>query len=108
LPRCVAHSKRTGLPCTQWAIRGGTVCRMHGGWAPQVRRKARERIAELRDLSGEKYKLQLERDEVPPGTTMAAVRDYTKTLMEMDHAEVAAESGSAVDDFLAWLKKSDA
>lgn len=29
-PRCTAHSKRTGKPCKSPAVRGWTVCRMHG------------------------------------------------------------------------------
>ena len=29
-PRCTAHSKRTGQPCKAPAVRGWTVCRMHG------------------------------------------------------------------------------
>jgi hypothetical protein len=29
-PRCKAHSKRTGLPCGSPAVRGWSVCRMHG------------------------------------------------------------------------------
>lgn len=29
-PRCAAHSKRTGLPCRNPAVRGWAVCRMHG------------------------------------------------------------------------------
>jgi len=35
-PRCTARSKRTGLPCRGPAVRGWTVCRMHGarGGAP--------------------------------------------------------------------------
>ena len=35
-PRCTANSKRTGLPCKNPAVRGWTVCRMHGarGGAP--------------------------------------------------------------------------
>lgn len=28
--RCNAHSKRTGLPCKNPAVRGWNVCRMHG------------------------------------------------------------------------------
>ena len=42
--RCTAKSKRTGKPCTRWAIKGGTVCIMHGGKAPQVKAKAAERL----------------------------------------------------------------
>ncbi len=36
-PRCTAHSKRTGEPCRAPAVRGWTVCRMHGarGGAPR-------------------------------------------------------------------------
>jgi len=29
-PRCTAKSKRTGKPCRAPAVRGWTVCRMHG------------------------------------------------------------------------------
>jgi hypothetical protein len=29
-PRCTARSKRTGKPCKSPAVRGWTVCRMHG------------------------------------------------------------------------------
>ncbi|SLN17272.1 hypothetical protein ROA7450_00545 [Roseovarius albus] len=29
-PRCTARCKRTGLPCKNPAVRGWTVCRMHG------------------------------------------------------------------------------
>lgn len=29
-PRCTAKSKRSGLPCRNPAVRGWTVCRMHG------------------------------------------------------------------------------
>lgn len=42
--RCVAH-KKSGEQCRRWAIRGGVVCRYHGGSAPQVIAKARENMA---------------------------------------------------------------
>lgn len=29
-PRCAARSKRSGLPCRNPAVRGWSVCRMHG------------------------------------------------------------------------------
>lgn len=45
--RCSAHRKN-GEPCRAWAINGGRVCRMHGGAAPQVRRKAGERLVMAR------------------------------------------------------------
>src|SRR5689334_10410024 len=46
---CNATSKTTGAPCKFVAIPGGTVCRYHGGMAPQVQRKAAERLAALVD-----------------------------------------------------------
>jgi len=38
--RCSAQSKRTGLPCRSPAVKGWTVCRMHGarGGAPDGKR----------------------------------------------------------------------
>ncbi len=44
-PRKCRATRRDGQRCGCWAIRGGYVCRVHGGAAPQVRRKAAERLA---------------------------------------------------------------
>lgn len=47
----VVCGKRTkaGTPCQKSPIRGGTVCRLHGGAAPQVKRAAKLRLLELVD-----------------------------------------------------------
>lgn len=51
-PRCSAHSKQTGKPCGNYAMRGATVCRLHGGKAKQVQKAAKKRLEEnkLRDM----------------------------------------------------------
>ena len=41
--RCSARRQRDGEPCGCYAIRGATVCRIHGGMAKQVLRKAKAR-----------------------------------------------------------------
>lgn len=43
-PRCSATSKRSGERCKASPVRGATVCNKHGGSAPQVKRKAAERV----------------------------------------------------------------
>ena len=45
---CTAH-RRDGLRCKGAPIRGATVCRLHGGSAPQVRDAARKRILAAAD-----------------------------------------------------------
>lgn len=42
--RCTARRQRDGKPCGRFAIRGGTVCRIHGGASPQAQRKAKQRL----------------------------------------------------------------
>jgi hypothetical protein len=44
--KCTAHSSSTGKPCGNRPALGATVCRWHGGAAPQVKAKAAERVAE--------------------------------------------------------------
>jgi hypothetical protein len=44
--RCSCTSKKTGERCTQWAMRGQTVCYWHGGSATQTRKAADRRIKE--------------------------------------------------------------
>lgn len=46
--QCTAKNRK-GNRCGGPAIPGGTVCRLHGGAAPQVRAKAQERLADLID-----------------------------------------------------------
>ena len=45
---CTARRKN-GQPCGAKAIRGGTVCRMHGGGAPQVKAAAAARLRAMVD-----------------------------------------------------------
>lgn len=47
--QCRANAKATGVQCKRGAIPGGTVCKKHGGGAPQVIAKAQERLADLID-----------------------------------------------------------
>lgn len=42
---CIARANRTGNQCRLSAIRGATVCRVHGGMAPQVQKVAAARVA---------------------------------------------------------------
>lgn len=63
--RCRAHSSRTGEPCRRQAIRGATVCRTHGGAAPQVQAKAKERLAALAPKAIRVMDNLLERDQFP-------------------------------------------
>ena len=44
-PQCTA-TKRNKERCGNKPVRGATVCRMHGGSAPQVKAKAAERVAQ--------------------------------------------------------------
>lgn len=46
--QCTAR-RSNGDPCSRRAISGGKVCYVHGGAAPQVKKAARERIAEMVD-----------------------------------------------------------
>jgi hypothetical protein len=43
--QCSAISKRSGKQCRGPAIDGATVCRLHGGSAPQVKKAAARRLA---------------------------------------------------------------
>ena len=50
MAQCTAKSSQSGERCKRAAIKGGKVCMMHGGKAPQVRNKAEARLALERAL----------------------------------------------------------
>lgn len=71
--RCTATVRSTGLQCKRAAIKGGNVCTSHGGAAPQVRKKARERLLDLLDPAiGQLAKL-LNREDVDDAVRLRAV-----------------------------------
>jgi len=68
--QCKAKSKGSGKRCKKAAIKGGAVCRSHGGAAPQVKRKAQERLAILVDPAIDRLEKVIKGD----GNVAAAVR----------------------------------
>jgi hypothetical protein len=104
MTQCSARAKSTGERCRCSAIRGGTVCHKHGGSAPQVKRKARERILLARNLACERLVEQLAANIVEPRETITATRDLSRTLNELDDHEAGSHSASVVDDWLATLR----
>lgn len=71
--RCTARSKQSGERCKRVPIPGGTVCRMHGGAAPQVQRSAWERLAALVDPAIDALQKALGSDDV--NAAVRAARD---------------------------------
>ena len=55
--KCTAVSRRTGNPCRSYAVKGTTVCRKHGGSAPQIKKAAKLNYA--RDIGQEKVRREV-------------------------------------------------
>lgn len=49
-PRLCSATAKHGKRCGAWAIRGGNVCRRHGGQYKNTRRKAQERLEFAKDM----------------------------------------------------------
>lgn len=96
--RCTARSKQSGDRCRQAPIVGGTVCRFHGGAAPQVQASARERIAALVDPAIDALQRALKHRDI--GAAVRAARDL------LDRAGYAAARaielrGATLEDIIA-------
>ncbi len=73
--RCKARRKNDKQPCGNPPMKGGTCCRMHGGSAPQVQRKAQERLLAAADtMAAELLKIATDK-KVPYPVRLAAIRD---------------------------------
>lgn len=64
MPKCTAHN-RQGQRCGKDALRGTTVCRLHGGAAPQVREAARLRLLQAADPAAAELVAQLKNRKLP-------------------------------------------
>lgn len=72
--KCHAHSSRTGKPCNNYAMAGCAVCKNHGGNAPQVKKKAKERLMELIDPALAALERNM-RASAPPAVQVQAARE---------------------------------
>ncbi len=106
-PRCKAKSKTSGRQCAQPPIPGGTVCRFHGGAAPQVKMAALARLEHYRDRAAERLCELIELADFP-STSLGAVKDLLdRTLGKPTEKVDVSVSGelSLVPDRLAAARK---
>jgi hypothetical protein len=76
------------VQCKQPPIPGGTVCRYHGGAAPQVRKAALERLMAYQDRALDRLFGLVEQQEYP-STAYQAVRDVLDRTMGKPGESVA-------------------
>jgi len=92
--RCSARSKQTGHRCGQPAIRGGTVCRFHGGAAPQVKEAAMERLRRLQAPAVDRIAKLIDQDQFPTVAYAASKDVLDRTLGRATEVVDVTHSGS--------------
>lgn len=99
---CTA-TRRDGQPCTNFARLASTVCRMHGGSAPQVVRAAQVRLLMASDRLMAQLLLIAEDKSEPTPVRLAAIRDA------LDRAGLGAKQQIEIDAKVeTWEHKADA
>lgn len=98
--KCTAH-KTDGTLCAAWAIKGASVCRVHGGSIPAVRAKAAQRVA---DAKAEKaMRLFAEPVDIDPANALLELVQWTAGEVRYWRAEVARIAEDTPDE-LTWGK----
>lgn len=93
--RCHAV-KKNGERCLRFAIKGAAVCRHHGGAAPQVRRKAQERILLAAEDAVSQILVMMKDTTIPAAVRLAAARDL------LDRANIIGKQQIEVDIKAPW------
>lgn len=69
-------TRRDGTPCRRPPIQGATVCRAHGGAAPQVKAKAQQRLLEKVPKMLRMLNAMASNEDIAPAVRLAAIRDW--------------------------------
>lgn len=97
--KCAARNRR-GDPCRLAPMKGAAVCHKHGGKAPQVQRKAQERIAHASDIAVLQILALMQAPDTPAPVKLAAAKDL------LDRASVTGKTTIEVE-VPAWQKLLD-
>lgn len=105
--QCTATANSTGERCQNAPIKGSNVCRVHGGSAPQVKKKAQERLDEMADETTASAQrniedLQKEYEATDDPETklkiLAELRKYWKIVLDRtDHGPTETREHSGPD-----------
>ena len=98
--RCTAH-KTDGTPCGAWAIHGATVCRVHGGSAPQVKKAAEKRWAARLDAMVDPALERLEQLSESAQTEAVKLR-ATDSILDRGGVRVDAGEIPSVEVVIRW------
>lgn len=93
-PKCKATNNE-GQPCGNHPLQGGTVCRYHGGSAPQVRQKAMERILAAADPAAAEL-IRIAKEGEQESVRVRAITDL------LDRAGVGEARKLAVEIAAVW------
>lgn len=102
---CTAHTTR-GTACRAPAITGATVCRSHGGSAPQVKKKAHEVV--LNDLIGPAILKLSDLMNDPDVPAAVQLRAAAEILDRSGYEEGYVVTGADIDRLIAELEAEEA
>lgn len=88
-------TNRQGVRCKQPHIPGGTVCRFHGGAAPQVKAKAMERLLALQHPAIDRLTKLIDQEAFPT-VAYAASRDILDRTMGKPTEQQTVEHTGAI------------
>ncbi len=94
--RCRATSQHSNAPCRNAAVPGGTVCRFHGGAAPQVKRAAALRLAALVDPAIATLAREMTSATNKPADRLRAAENILDRAGVPRHTGVDSESARAI------------
>jgi hypothetical protein len=105
--QCRATAKGSGVRCLGRAIPGGMVCRKHGGCAPQVKRKAAQRLKDMLEDAIDPDRSMRETGRLAYSDIRALFGPDGKLLPVKDWPEDIARAVKSVDVVRGNVDKGD-